>query len=70
MVVRIAGERMYLWRVVDYEGEVLDMQVQRRRDTRAAQPLMRKLLKKQGVAPKLVVTDKLRSYARRSGVCD
>src|SRR5580693_9482944 len=58
MVVRIAGERLYLWRAVDDEGEVLDMQVQRRRDTRAAQPLMRKLLKKQGVAPKLLVTDK------------
>ena len=36
MVVRIAGERMYLWRAVDDEGEVLDMLVQRRRDTRAA----------------------------------
>ena len=39
------------------------MLVQRRRDTRAALRLMRKLLKKQGFAPKLVVTDKLRSYA-------
>jgi transposase-like protein len=45
------------------EGEVLDMLVQRRRDTRAAPRLMRKLLKKQGFAPKLLVTDKLRSYA-------
>src|SRR5712675_43089 len=62
MVVRIAGKRMYLWRAVD-EGEVLDMLVQRRRDTRAALRLMRKLLKKQGFAPKLLVTDKLRSYA-------
>jgi transposase-like protein len=62
MVVRIAGERMYLWRAVDHEGEVLDMLVQRRRDTRAALRLMRKLLKKQGFAPKLLVTDKLRSY--------
>src|SRR5499427_8161202 len=44
-------------------GEVLDMLVQRRRDTRAALRLMRKLLKKQGFAPKLLVTDKLRSYA-------
>jgi DDE domain len=35
MVVRIAGERMYLWRAVDHEGEVLDMLVQRRRDSRA-----------------------------------
>jgi transposase-like protein len=54
---------MYLWRAVDHEGEVLDMLVQRRRDTRAALRLMRKLLKKQGFAPKLLVTDKLRSYS-------
>ena len=38
------------------------MLVQRRRDSRAASRLMRKLLKKQGFAPKLLVTDKLRSY--------
>ena len=63
MVIRIAGARMYLWRAVDHEGEVLDMLVQRRRDTRAALRLMRKLLKKQGFPPKLLVTDKLRSYA-------
>ena len=63
MVVRIAGKRMYLWRAVDHEGEVLDMLVQRRRDSRAAPRLMRKLLKRQGFAPKLLVTDKLRSYA-------
>ena len=63
MVVRIAGKQMYLWRAVDHEGEVLDMLVQRRRDTRAALRLMRKLLRKQGFAPKLLVTDKLRSYA-------
>ena len=63
MVVRIAGARMYLWRAVDHEGEVLDMLVQGRRDSRAALRLMRKLLKKQGFAPKLLVTDKLRSYA-------
>jgi transposase-like protein len=62
MVVRIAAKRMYLWRAVDHEGEVLDMLVQRRRDTHAALRLMRKLLKKQGFAPKLLVTDKLGSY--------
>src|ERR1700680_2083395 len=61
-VVRIAGKRMYLWRGVDHEGEVLDMLVQRRRDKHAALRLMRKLLRKQGFAPKLLVTDKLRSY--------
>src|SRR5947209_12369109 len=63
MVVRIAGKRTYLWRAVDDEGEVLDMLVQRQRDGRAALRLMRKLLKKQGFVPKLLVTDKLRSYA-------
>ena len=62
MVVRIAGKRMYLWRAVDHEGEVLDMLVQRRRDGRAALRLLRKLLRKQGFVPKLIVTDKLRSY--------
>src|ERR1700687_4127878 len=62
MVVRIAGARMYLWRAVDHEGEVLDMLVQRRRDKRAALQLMRKLLRKQGFVPKLLTTDKLGSY--------
>src|SRR5258708_7315839 len=71
MVVRIAGKRMYLGRAVDREGEVLDMLVQGRRDSRAALRLMRKLLKKQGFVPKLLVTDKLRSYGsafRRLGL--
>jgi putative transposase len=63
MVVRIAGRRMYLWRAVDQEGEILDLLIQPRRDKWAAVRLMRKLLKKQGFAPKLAVTDKLRSYA-------
>src|SRR6201987_2821022 len=63
MVIQIAGGRVCLRRAVDHEGEVLDMLVQRRRDSRAALRLMRKLLKKQGFAPKLLITDKLRSYA-------
>ncbi len=62
MVVRIAGRHMYLWRAVDHEGEVLEILVQRRRDKRAAVRLMRKLLRKQGFAPKQATTDKLRSY--------
>src|SRR5437016_3218278 len=41
MVVRIAGRRMYLWRALDHEGEILDILVQRRRDIRAALRLMR-----------------------------
>jgi transposase-like protein len=62
MVVRIAGQQMYLWRAVDHEGEVLEILVQRRRDRSAAVKLMRKLLRKQGFAPTRVTTDKLRSY--------
>ena len=62
MVVRIAGEHLYLWRAVDDEGEVLDVLAQRRRDKAAAGKLMRKLLKKQGFAPAVITTDKLGSY--------
>jgi putative transposase len=64
MVVRIGGKHMYLWRAVDDEGEVLDMLVQRRRDTTAALRLMRKLLRKIGFAPEGLVTNKLRSRYR------
>ena len=63
MSVAIGGERVWLWRAVDHEGEVLDLLVQRSRDKAAAMKLMRKLLKKQGYAPEVLVTDKLRSYA-------
>src|ERR1700727_442524 len=62
MAVTIAGPQFWLWRAVDDEGEVLDLLVQRRRDKAAAMKLMRKLLKKQGFAPDVLVTDKLRSY--------
>src|SRR5918996_2178504 len=43
MCVRVGGKLMYLWRAVDAEGEVLDVLVQAKRDTKAAQKLMRKL---------------------------
>ncbi len=62
MFVSIHGKRMYLWRAVDSEGEVLDILVQSRRNKRAALKLMRKLLKKQGFVPDAFVTDKLPSY--------
>ena len=69
MAVTIAGRQFWLWRAVDDEGEVLDLLVQRRRDKAAAVKLMRKLLKKQGFAPEVLVTDKLRSYgAARSEI--
>ena len=60
--VTINGKRMYLWRAVDSEGEVLDILVQSRRNKKAALKLMRKLLKKQGFVPDAFVTDKLPSY--------
>jgi transposase-like protein len=62
MVVTIAGKKHYLWRAVDQDGFVLDALVQSRRDKKAAKRLLRKLLKKQGRAPRVMVTDKLRSY--------
>src|SRR6266540_3406654 len=62
MFISIGGKRMYLWRAVDAEGEVLDCLVQSRRDKRAAKKLMRKLLKKQGFAPSHLVTDHLKCY--------
>ena len=60
MAVAIAGRRFWLWRAVDDRGEVLDLLLQGRRDKAAAVKLMRKLLKKQGFAPDVLVTDKLR----------
>ena len=60
--VSINGRQLYVWRAVDSEGEVLDILVQPRRDRKAALKLMRKLLKKQGVTPAVIVTDKLGSY--------
>jgi transposase-like protein len=64
MAVTIAGQQFWLWRAVDDEGEVLDLLVQRRRDKAAAVKVMRKLLKKQGFAPDVLVTDKLRLETR------
>jgi putative transposase len=62
MVVKIGGRRMYLWRAVDDEGEVLDVLVQKRRNKHAALKLLRKLLKNQGIYPETITTDKLASY--------
>lgn len=60
--ISINGKRMYLWRAVDSEGEVLDVLVQGRRNKKATLKLMRSLLKKQGFFPESVITDKLPSY--------
>ncbi|WP_292053421.1 MULTISPECIES: IS6 family transposase [unclassified Brevundimonas] len=61
-VVRIRGRRMYLWRAVDDEGEVLDVLVQKRRNKHAALKLLRRLLRNTGIHPEAIVTDKLASY--------
>ena len=60
--VKINSRTHYLWRAVDDEGEFLEVLVQSRRNKKAALKLMRKLLKKQGLLPSAIVTDKLPSY--------
>ena len=60
--VTIRGERHFLWRAVDQDGDVIDILVQPRRDRKAAKRFFRKLLKGQGRVPRRLVTDKLRSY--------
>ncbi|MFF4519774.1 IS6 family transposase [Streptomyces mirabilis] len=62
MFIKINGELKYLWRAVDQDGNVLDILVQNRRDKAAARRLFRRLVKKTGTVPRVVVTDKLRSY--------
>jgi putative transposase len=58
----ILGERHYLWRAVDQDGTVLDILVQRRRDKTAAKKFFRKLLKGCRYVPRVLITDKLKSY--------
>ncbi|WP_406486660.1 IS6 family transposase [Streptomyces sp. NBC_01563] len=60
--IKINGEQKYLWRAVDQDGNALDILVQNRRDTAAARRFFRRLLKGIGAVPRVVVTDKLRSY--------
>ncbi|MDU8913855.1 IS6 family transposase [Aestuariicoccus sp. MJ-SS9] len=61
MFVKINGERHYLWRAVDHEGEVLESYVTKTRDRKAALRFLRKSMKRYG-RPAVIVTDKLRSY--------
>src|SRR5215208_4372785 len=62
VAIKIAGVQHWLWRAVDQNGMVLDVLVQSRRDKQAAKRLLRKLLKRQCRAPRVMVTDKLPSY--------
>ncbi len=62
LFVNIRGQRHYLWRAVDQDGDVIDILLQPRRDRRAAERFFRMLLKGQGGVPRRMVTDKLSSY--------
>ena len=61
--LRIGGQQHYLWRAVDQDGHVLDILVQSRRNAKAAERFFRKLLKGLQYVPRVIVTDKLKSYA-------
>jgi putative transposase len=63
VVISVAGKKHWLWRAVDQDGYVLDEIVQSRRNTKAAKRLLTRLMKKQGLVPKRIITDKLPSYA-------
>ena len=58
----IHGERHYLWCAVDQDDNILDILVQRRRNKQAAKKFFRKLLKGLQYAPRVIITDKLKSY--------
>ena len=59
--VSINGKRMYLWRAVDHEGEVLVVFATKRRDRRAALKFLKRTMKRYG-RPHSIITDRLRSY--------
>ena len=59
--VKINGVQHYLWRAVDHEGEAMESYVTKTRDKQAALTFLKKAMKRHG-APKVVVTDRLRSY--------
>jgi len=61
--LKINGRLHYLWRAVDQDGDVLDILVQSRRDKRAAKKFFRKLLKGLQYVPRVIITDKLKSYS-------
>ena len=60
--ITINGQRQYLWRAVDQDGDVIDILAQARRDARAARRFFRRLLKSQRREPFRLVIDKLGSY--------
>ncbi|MBI1772326.1 MAG: IS6 family transposase [Burkholderiales bacterium] len=63
VVLTIKGKHHYLWRAVDQNGHMLDILMQSRRNRQAAKRFFRKLLKGLRYAPRVLITDKLKSYA-------
>ena len=63
VVITIAGERFWLWRAVDADGDTLDILVQRHRNAKAARRFLHRLINVYG-DPRVVVSDKLRSYIK------
>jgi transposase-like protein len=60
--IRIRSQQHYLWRAVDQDGNVLDILVQNRRNATTAKRFFGKLLEGLGYVPRVIVTDKLKSY--------
>jgi putative transposase len=61
--LKINGRLHYLWRAVDQDGDVLDILVQSHRNKKAAKKFFRKLLKGLRYVPRMIITDKLKSYS-------
>jgi transposase-like protein len=61
-IVIVRGERLYLWRAVEQDGDVLDILVQKRKNKGAAVRFFKKLMKGQERSARKIVTDKLPSY--------
>jgi putative transposase len=63
VVIPIDGVKHWLWRAVDAAGDVLDILVQTRRNAKAAKRFLARLISQFG-HPRVVITDKLRSYTK------
>ena len=68
MVLTIRGKKHYVWRAVDQDGNVLDILVQSRRNKKADKRFFRKLLKELHYVPRVIITDKLKSYGAAKGI--
>lgn len=62
--IKIKGDIFWLWRLIDSEGEEIDILLQKRRNAKSAIRFLKRSLKKLGISPRVMVTDKLRSYRK------